>query len=698
MSILEYKSPQARQWLLAVCCIFVESLQVLIIAVILSDHFPYHNEHLISQIFTMDLADSKVNRQLELYQFFVLTSIIFAFAFVIWGREKLKNPSWVRGLAGFTMTQLLLLAFQLFAVFKISVYQNPSWAEHLLYTGLGAGILTRVFWPEVSGTVRNIYGKLSLLGSKPWMMRSVDTLAVFIIIGLLYVPDIGRAISRTFIWGRFLDWDRYLVGPGWAYLNGASLNGDALSPWGAVLPALITGLSKFTGGFDYIHIMACCMTLVILYLLASYLFLRLWLGSALIAIGGILLLIKLHLFNASGAPLIWIYPQKTCLRYLPDIFVLIALVQFSQKNNKKWLWAACVGVGISLGYMVDTGFALLMAFYAYLIFLLIKIKLPKFTMLRLVVTPWLVGLGLIGLVKGEGMVDPVFWQNTFEGAYRLSRGLGAVPFYDCLRNLQFFAFVMAFIIPGVYMMTVLGIGTLCFFDKIRRVHIIAAVISIYGLGLYQYHLWQSSLDNYYAVGVPFVLVLCFWIKHIADFASPLARKIILIAWVVLNAGALMTNQLFVYYPNALNIAGYDWSSEKKLTQDNFDFTTDADLIKEQTSVDEKVVLISSFETQILMKADRRSFFKWVPLIDTIHMGAPQFGGMAIQTSGELQSILQQLEQAKPQRVFVEKKLILGQLPGEYYQYYQSLTTLALYFRQHYSLEKEGQFLLELKRK
>ena len=158
----------------------------------------------------------------------------------------------------------------------------------------------------------------------------------------------------------------------------------------------------------------------------------------------------------------------------------------------------------------------------------------------------------------------------------------------------------------------------------------------------------------------------------------------------------MTNQLFVYYPNGLNIAGYDWSSEKKISQDNFNFTADAELIKKDTSADEGVVLISSFETRILMDAGRKSFFKWVPLIDTVHMSQPQFGGTAIQTSDELQGTLQGLEQAKPERVFVEKKL--WQLPAAYYQYYQSLTVMLQYIQQNYALEAQGQYLLELKRK
>jgi hypothetical protein len=529
-------------------------------------------------------------------------------------------------------------------------------------------------------------------------MRTVDAMALFIIAAMLYVPDLDKAFSRVFVYGRFLDWDKYLVGPGWAYLNGASLNRDALSPWGAIAPSLIAGLSKLTGGFDYIHVMACCMGLVIIYFLACYFFLRLWLGSALMALGGVLLAIKLQLFNASTSPLVWLYPQKTCLRYLPDLFVLFALVQFSRKNNSRWLWAASAGVGISLGYMADTGFALMIAFYGYLIFLLLKSKLPKPLLAKLFLTPWLAALGLTGLAQGAGIFDPNFWQNTFEPAFRLSRGLGTVPFYDCLRSLQFFGFVMAFIIPGVYVMTILITGTLCYFDRIRREHILAAVISIYGLGLYQYYLWQSSLDNYYAVGVPFVLVICFWMKHMLDFTSPFGRRMILIAWVVLNAGALAANQLFIFYPNAFNIASYDWSSEKKLTHDNFDFTTDANLIKKDTSADERVVLISSFETAILIKAQRKSFFKWVPLIDTVHMGMPQFSGMAVQTTGELQSILQALEQSKPERVFVEKKLIMGQLPAEYYQHFQALTTLLLYIQQRYVLGAQGQYILELKRK
>ena len=510
----------------------MDSLQVLIIAAMLSNYYPPHNEYYLSQVFTKQLAGLKVDRQIPLYQLFVFTNIIFATVFVIWGKEKLKNQQWMRGLVSYTIIQALLVAVQLFAVFKIVVYHSPAWAMHLLDIGLGLGVVTRVFWIEVSKAGVIIYENLSLGQAKPRMTRNFDVLAMFCIVGLLYVPDIDKVFSRVFIWGRFFDWDRYLVGPGWAWLNGAGLNRDVLSPWGTVAPSLIAGLSKLTGGFDYSHIMACCMALVIIYMLACYAFLRLWLGSALLSLGGVLLVIKLQLFNASTAPLIWIFPQKTCLRYLPDIFVLTALVQFGKKNNINWLWAACVGAGISLGYMLDTGFALLTAFYFYLIFLLLKFKLPKFSIIRLFMAPWLVALGLIGLVQGAGIADPHFWQNTFEPADHLVRGLGTIPFYDCLKGLQFFGFVMSFIIPGVYLITVLSISTLCYFDKIRRIHILAAVISIYGLGLYPYHLWRSSLDNFYAVGVPFVLVLCFWLKHAADLVSPFGRTMILTAWLL----------------------------------------------------------------------------------------------------------------------------------------------------------------------
>ena len=451
MNIPEYKTAEARRWVLVVLCIFVESLQVLIIAAMLSNYYPLHNEYFVSQSFTNAIPNLKIDRQVQLYQLFVFTNIILATAFMTWGREKLKNAAWVKSLLTYTITQAVLVTLQLFAVFKIVVYHSPVWAMHLLDIGLGLGVVTRMLWPEVSGRVKDIYGKLSLKRAQPWMKRAVDAMALFIIAGMLYVPDLDKVFSRVFVL-RPIPRLGQISGksPGWAHLNGASLNRDALSPWGTVVPSLIAGLSKLTGGFDYIHVMACCMVLVIIYFLACYLFLRLWLGSALLALGGVLLAIKLQLFNASTAPLVWLYPQKTCLRYLPDLFVLLALVQFNRKNNTQWLWAACAGVGISLGYMADTGFALLIAFDGYLIFLLLKSKLPKPLLAKLFVTPWLVGLGLTGLFQGAGIADPHFWQNTFEPALRMARGLGTVPFFDCLRSLQFFGFVMAFIIFRVF--------------------------------------------------------------------------------------------------------------------------------------------------------------------------------------------------------------------------------------------------------
>ena len=251
---------------------------------------------------------------------------------------------------------------------------------------------------------------------------------------------------------------------------------------------------------------------------------------------------------------------------------------------------------------------------------------------------------------------------------------------------------MGFIIPVVYVWTLVHTGTLCFFRKSDWPHIVIAVICVYGLGLYHYFIHRSGVSSYYAVCVPLVMVICFWLKPL--FSSP--GRAAVLAGSILTA--LITSHLFTYYPNILNLAGHDWAPEKEFYQRSFDFTQDADLIRRLTGAAEPVPLISSFETKILMQAGRKPFFYYFPLIESAHMRTDLFRGTYLHTRPRLEKTLRQLESSRPSHVFVEEKIWRGPGAALYQHQHQNLKLLLGYIRQNYEELDKGGYLVALKRK
>ena len=223
-------------------------------------------------------------------------------------------------------------------------------------------------------------------------------------------------------------------------------------------------------------------------------------------------------------------------------------------------------------------------------------------------------------------------------------------------------------------------------------------VCVYGLGIYHYFVYRSAVTSYYVVCIPFVFVLCFWLQQILKPVSQQLRRIILSVLVLLTLGALMTGYLFTVYPNVLNLAGLDLSQEVAFYKKEFNFEQDAALIDRLTRPDEQVALISSFETKILMEADRKPFFYSFPMVFSEPMENLDFKGTDIITVDRMQKTLGQLENEKPAYVFIEKKLFLGQLPAAYYQHFQTLTILIRYLSEQYGPYDQGQYLLALKRK
>ena len=234
-----------------------------------------------------------------------------------------------------------------------------------------------------------------------------------------------------------------------------------------------------------------------------------------------------------------------------------------------------------------------------------------------------------------------------------------------------------------------------FRSKIRFEHIFAAVLCVYGLGLYHYFIHRSGVTSYYAVCVPLVLVICFWLSKPLGQTPGLLRSEVILAMSVLFA--LLTSYLFTFYPNVLNLVGMDWKPEREFYQKEFNLADDADLVRRFTAPQERVALISSFETKILIQAGRAPFFYYSPLIESAHMASDEFRGTYLHTQARLDKTMGQLQERRPPYIFVERKLIKGALSQKYQNDHPTLKTLLDYVNAHYEAQAEGRYLTAYRR-
>jgi len=151
----------------------------------------------------------------------------------------------------------------------------------------------------------------------------------------------------------------------------------------------------------------------------------------------------------------------------------------------------------------------------------------------------------------------------------------------------------------------------------------------------------------------------------------------------------------------------DLRTEADFTNDNqfkdyfsheFDFSQDADLIKRLTSRGDKVPLISSFETRILIQADRRPFFYYFPLIDSCPMRMRIFPFTSLWTTGRVNKTLQQFQEEKPPYIFMAKILLAESVPASYQYLNPDMLIMLSYIHQNYVPFERGHFLIAMKRK
>lgn len=672
------------------------------------------------------------------------------------------NMTWGSGLrrrdSTRTALEVLLSAFLVNAVVKMHFYSwQPQLAQRSYQVLLVLSVLIKIFWPWLERILQAVSGLVRDTRNGKAIRGMVSAAFVFFIFLFLYVPDLEAAIARVFMGEQFHGIDSCLMNAGWAYSSGCKLDLDVNNRYGLGMAVMTAGISGLLGGFTYLNVYTLVMFACILYFIMVFLLLRWWLASVPLAMGGTLIALKMQPFHEETSSFYLTTPSQTVCRYFFDM-PFFALVLLFLRRPRKYLLAAAAGVcAVALFYEADTGVYLTCAFYAFLIILYsfkpMRDKIysrPKDLVLAalLVLIPPAGSVLLLLVTQGVGVLTPKFWQNMLEYAHA-QMWYGPVHLWEALRIGDWWLFGMAMGVIAAYLLTMLIAGTLVYLRKRKPEWIFVIVLCVYGLALQHYYINRSTLTTSYKVIIPYVFILCFWLREFAGRLTASRYRKVILCFLALCFYGLWTTHLTLAYPNVFNFSrnpatdplvavkqsqgklpyfnflfseypdafklplnnlgevSEEWRTEDDFRSDEqlkdyfrkeFNFSQDAALIDSLTSAGEPVALISSFEIEMLIEAKRKPFFYIFPLVNSRPMRMRLFEVTHMWTTTQAMDTIRQLEDAQPPYVFMERVYLSKVISAAYLYDMPAVCALDKYVLLHYEPYAYGKYLVAMKLK
>lgn len=663
-------------------------------------------------------------------------------------------------LQDFLIMESLLTFFLLSALVKMIFYdykvQMASYAYHVL---LGLAILNKIFWPDIRHAGRNMYR---------WLLASYNTklfnkwlliVGSLLMVLIVFVPNYQRVLARMYIGEQFHHYDDCIMGPGWAALNGHTLDWDQLSEYGVGMPYIWSRIARGLGGFSYEHVFLVLMSLVMIYYVLLFWFSCYWFNSIALALSVVLWGIRVQMFHPGDYPFVLTYPSATVIRYFFDIFVMAAIFLHLQKGNLRWLIAAGILSGLSVFYVDSTGVFLVVAYYFYIFCLLLmpytrRMLYHKPQDIALIIAylfiPLAVIVALFWQVEGPHLFSNQFWHNFSETVEYFLSGIGTYPMNENFKYHNFWAGLVGFLVPCVWVFTLIFVGAMCFLGKISRRNLMVLVLCVYGLGVNHYYIARAVLTSYYVTGLPFVLVLGYWIKWGVWQISQRQRVKALMVALSISIYALVTNHNFMAYPNIFNwsrnpmvdfltaqplpadlssyfehlnrkdpdnlklptnsmgetdeklFTEHDFATDNDLIDfyhKDFDFSKDAQMIDSLVPDGMATPVISSFEIKILIQSRRPPFFYYFPLVNSRpkHMRVMPINFLHTSRERFDQKAIDQLSSARPEYVFLEK-IFLYNPPKAYADLADNIIPIVDYVKKNYAPYKIGEYLVAMKKR
>ena len=687
------------------------------------------------------------------YHAALAAGLIFQLTLLWLNRAHLETKDLLKQFRVFLTVEIILTFLWSSAAFDMIVYAiHPVLATHAFVVLFMFSLIAKGFYDSWQGWSVIVWSFFIAAREHLVWRRLLEWAVPLGLCVLLYIPNIQAVVARNFIGEQFHHNDSFIMGPGWAYLQGQVLDVDLISEYGIGFVVVLSRLADFLGGFSYAHVIGLMMFLTVLYYLAWYLLIRRWFGSLTLAVAAMLLGIKWQMFHPGVFPFVFTYGSATPIRYLYDVVYAWCLWRHIQTGQKAWLAAAGAVCGFGVYYITSEGIYATASFEAYLLLLWLmphwresfRLKLKDVLLLLL---PPLVTVALLALTIGQNIVNGPFWGNIAEFITYFTSGFGLEPMYKTLLDHKYLESFMGFMLPMAYVLSLLVFISRLAFNRALKEEWLGLVLCLYGMGTYHYYIARSTGTSYYAVILPLVFVLGYWMKLATANLEANRRLALRLTLAVLSAWALLTNHMYLAYPNMLSLSSHpitdpevaqslpdgspyfnhlfrnfnpalklatnslgttdeellaesDFKDDKTLvdyylTHSRFD--QDAKLIASLTARSQEVALISSFETELLMQAKRKTFFYYYPLIISRPMKMRSFEVCSIYTTDQLAKTFAKFERVRPPYVFMEKIYMVREVPRAFLFEYPSLIPLINYVRMHYTPVAQGEYLVALKR-
>ncbi len=678
-----------------------------------------------------------------IYRGFVFFAITGAFLWV-------NILRFIPRLPRFAAAELVVTVAILGTCFKAAVYAgHPQLAGNWQIILLASAVLLKVFWPWVDRQTEALAEFALNKSNRKYIDLLLTVLMPLVIVLIIDVPNVQGAVARFFVGEQFHHNDSFIYGPVLAYASGAKLDVDVISQYGVGVGAIFGTLSSMIGGVSYENGLTLMVWGAIIYYVLLFFLLRSWINNTVLACAGVFLALKFQMFNAGVYPFAFTYGSATVLRAWFDIVVLWSLWAHSRCPRMRWLILAAAACGAQLFYIPSDG-AYVSAMLAFYIFVWAWLNggVRKLWILVVLLAAPAIMLLLMGIFLGPSVGQKIFWENLKEFVSYFLNGFGLTPIDSGLIERKFLASLMGFVLPVLYVLTLLFTGALLLLRKIHLRNLFACTLSVYGLCLYHYYVARSGPSSYYVVSVPFVMLLIFWISKAGALFPENLRRMTSPAVLLVSVLMLLLNQNFIAYPNRFNVSrnpltdpavaqpldsglpyfyhlyrGYndqlkvplnalgqqdeglyaesDFRSDDQLLsyyRAESDFSVDAALIARLTKPDEPAALISSFEIKILIDAKRRPYFYYFPLAISHPLRSRTLVRSSIYTKDQLTKVLEKLDRDKPPYIFVERVLLQRPLPEVFYFYYSSMLYLVDHVMANYEVAQQGKYIVAMRYK
>lgn len=658
--------------------------------------------------------------------------------------------------AAYIANEALISFLALSAGFQMLVYaQRPQLASAAFAGVMLYALVYKLAHRRIHAAAGALWGFVWDEANRPLLRRVFTWGFAAWIAAVLYVPDMKAVEARDFLGQQFHHLDSFIAGPAFAASHGGRLNVDHTSYYGLGMPVEAALICQLWGGVSYERFLIILMWAGISYYIVLFLLLCRWLQSPLLAAGCVVLAMRAQVFQTGVVPIVWTTPQGSPMRFWWDAGVFWMVFLHLKTLRLRYVCAAAALCGVAVWHVSSTGMSLAAAFAAYLAFcvwnphyrgFLIKKPLDWLRLAAIGALTPLIALALLWWSVGPALFSKEFLENSGEFMKFFLSCEGTGPLSDHIKNKNFIFLAVGLLLPCVYVWTMTYIGSLCRRNLVSRMHLLSALWALYGLGLYEYFVVVSS--NYYAAGLPFFVVLYFWLVRILERAAAPWRRALMAAALIVPLYCMMTshmfaaypnafnasrspmvdpkvaqlldnrlyyfNQLFIQYPNAFKLpqnslgetdedlrVEKDFSSDEQLKsyyRQVSDFSRDAALISSLVPAGEKAAVVSSFEIPMLMQAQRRPFFYYLPLINSRPLRMRIFVTTHMFTKLRLHKTVEQLETDKTPFIFMERIFLNRTVPRAYYWDSIDMMEFLSYIFDKYQPYQTGEFLVAMKRK